>query len=158
MAVVNAVEHRQRVLHALGVTTYVLRARPGDARTPASATVPDAAACRCVLVLPEGATEDQQHFLDRVMQALGGDFAGARRVVVTAGELHGPVPEASAYLAFGEAQARALGRSLPAVTAAAAEVLLLDEPQALRGGDGKRRLWQAVRGLRRHWRDTAGAE
>lgn len=162
MAALSTVDHRQRVLRALGVTPYVRRARHGmvddaPAGGVVNPAVPQAVAgsCPCVLVLPEGCTQRQQHLVTRVMRALGEGFAQAPRVIVTGGELHQPVPPASAYLAFGESQARALGRSLPAAVMAAAEVLLLDDPHALLQADGKRRLWQAIGGLRRHWRKLA---
>lgn len=152
-----AAGRRQRILRALGVTPYALRERREVDALPASkgdGTGP----VSCVLVMPEGCTERLQRLVMRVMQALGDGFAGAPRTVVKAGDLDAPVPTASAYLAFGETQARALGRSLPAAVMAAAEVLLLDEPQALLEAGGKRRLWQAVSGLRRHWRETAETE
>lgn len=162
MAASTVADHRQRVLRALGVVPYVRRARQKTvADTPAGAAgnvaMPPTVAglLPCVLVLPEGCTERQQHLLARVMQALGKGFARAPSVVVAGRDLHEPVPHASAYLVFGEAQARALGRSLPTAVMTAAEVLLLDDPQALLQGDGKRRLWQAIGGLRRHWRKTA---
>lgn len=157
-----AVDHRQRVLRALGVVPYVRRARrqvvdDAPVGSTGNAALPPATegSCPCVLVLPEGCTERQQRLLARVMQALGEGFAQAPRVVVTGDELREPALHASAYLAFGEAQARALGRSLPAAVMADAEVLLLDDPRTLLQADGKRRLWQAVCGLRRHWRRSA---
>ncbi|HET8553550.1 MAG TPA: hypothetical protein VFL78_01895 [Rhodanobacteraceae bacterium] len=152
-----AAGRRQHILRALGVTPYALRGR----REVDALPVPEgdgAGPVSCVLVMPEGCTERLQRLVMRIMQALGDGFAGAPRVVVKAGDLDAPAPAASAYLAFGETQARALGRSLPTAVMAAAEVLLLDEPQALLEAGGKRRLWQAVSGLRRHWRETAETE
>lgn len=153
-----AAGRRQHILRALGVTPYVLRGRREADVLPAASEGDRAGPVSCVLVMPEGCTERLQRLVMRVMQALGDGFAGAPRAVVKAGDLDAPVPTASAYLAFGETQARALGRSLPAAVMAAAEVLLLDEPQALLEAGGKRRLWQAVSGLRRHWRETAETE
>ncbi|HET6588263.1 MAG TPA: hypothetical protein VFG67_10905 [Oleiagrimonas sp.] len=152
-----AAGRRQHILRALGVTSYALRGHRGVDALPSSEG-DDTGPVSCVLVMPEGCTERLQRLVMRVMQALGGGFAGAPRAVVKAGELETPVPPASAYLAFGEAQARALGRSLPTEVMTAAEVVLLDEPQALLEAGGKRRLWQAVSGLRRHWRETAETE
>lgn len=164
MATVNArTDHRQRLLRALGVTPYGLRARfrpdqdgvdAGDAvlATP-STTSADASAC--VLILPGDCNARDRAHVQQIMQALGGVFAQAPQVDVDADQLQSSPPHARAYLAFGEAQARALGRSLPVDVMAQAEVLLLDVPGALRKADGKRRLWQAVGGLRRHWRTMA---
>lgn len=155
----HAADHRQRILQALGVMPLALRRRQAaTAEPPENRIMGAVGSTPCVLVMPEGGNERQQRLVTRAMQALGGGFARAPRVVVKAGELDEPVPPASAYLAFGDAQARALGRSLPTAVMAAAEVLLLDEPHILLEAAGKRRLWQAVGGLRRHWRKTAQAE
>lgn len=155
-----AAGRRQHLLRALGVTPLALRGRREPDAVPITEGRQDdvSGPAVCVLVMPEGCTERLQRLVVRVMQALGRGFAGAPRAVVKAGELDTPVPAASAYLAFGEAQARALGRNLPTAIMAAAEVVLLDEPQALLEAGGKRRLWQAVGGLRRHWRETAETE
>jgi|SRR5699024_1733866 len=142
---------RRRILRALDVTPYVLRAASPAAEVPARTSADDATIA-CVLVLPENCSARQQRAVTGAMQALGDAFAQAPQVVVAGGELRDPAPPASAYLAFGDAQARALGRRLSADIMARAEVLLLDEPQVLLTGAGKRRLWQAVSGLRRHWR------
>lgn len=152
----HAVDHRQRILQALGVMPLALRRRQATmVEPPENHAMGTIGSTPCVLVMPEGGTERQQRLVMQAMQALGGGFARAPRMTVKAGELDEPVPPASAYLVFGESQARALGRSLPTAVMAAAEVLLLDEPQTLLEAAGKRRLWQAVSGLRRHWRETA---
>jgi len=60
------------------------------------------------------------------------------------------VPEAQAYLVFGEAQAHALGRALPAAVMHQAQIVLADEPAlVLTSADAKRRLWNALRSVRR---------
>jgi len=60
------------------------------------------------------------------------------------------VPPVRAYLVFGQAQAHALGRELPAAVMNQAQIVLADEPsQVLANGGGKRRLWTALRQLRR---------
>ncbi|HEX7341110.1 MAG TPA: hypothetical protein VF269_02420 [Rhodanobacteraceae bacterium] len=161
MTVTAAVDanHRQRILHALGVTMYALRGncRPmsaGDsaiAAPPWPATGPGTVA----LVLPEGVTARERGQVDRIMQALGGAFVQAPGLVVTAGELPAPVPPATVYLVFGKAQAQALGRGLDTDVMAQAEVLLLDSPDRLFQAEGKRRLWQALGGLRRQGRRQA---
>jgi hypothetical protein len=54
------------------------------------------------------------------------------------------------YLVFGQAQAHALGRELPAAVMSEAHIALVDEPGPLLfGADGKRRLWAALRQARR---------
>ena len=67
-----------------------------------------------------------------------------------AGSWPGDVPEALAYLVFGEAQAHALGRALPAAVMHQAQIVLADEPAwCWRSAGAKRRLWSALRSLRR---------
>ncbi|MEW5310398.1 MAG: hypothetical protein WDW38_002199 [Sanguina aurantia] len=74
----------------------------------------------------------------------------AARIRVTGSELAGEVPEARAYLVFGDAQAHALGRRLSAESMRRAEIVLADELSiVLVGGAAKRRLWSALRNLRR---------
>jgi ABC-type lipoprotein export system ATPase subunit len=64
--------------------------------------------------------------------------------------LTGDVPEARAYLVFGEAQAHALGRALPAAALHRAQIMLADEPATvLTSAAAKRRLWNALRNVRR---------
>lgn len=148
----NAVSasHRSRVLRALGVTPWVRRA---DA-----ATVPDvvadvslaAGAGNCVMVLPQGCSTRELDLLGRALNACGAMLARAARVTVSDGQLGGNVPVARAYLVFGEAQAHALGRALPAATMHQAQIVLADEPaQVLTSASAKRRLWNALRSLRR---------
>lgn len=158
----SPIDHRRRVLRALGVTPYGLRARfradvgestdADDRATSPGASAVDATAA-CVLVMPGDCGARERQRVAQVMQALGGLFAEAVQVEVTAGELPS-VPSARAYLAFGTDQAHALGRALSTEVMAAAEVVLLDAPDALATAAGKRRLWQAVGGLRRLWRDA----
>ena len=52
-------------------------------------------------------------------------------------------------VAFGQAQAHALGRELPSAVLNAAQIVLADEPAVLLAGAAKRRLWTALRQLRR---------
>ena len=60
------------------------------------------------------------------------------------------VPHAPAYLVFGQAQAHALGRALPASVMRDAHIVLADTPaEILAQANSKRRLWQALRTLRR---------
>ncbi len=62
----------------------------------------------------------------------------------------GDVPAASAYLVFGEAQARALGHDLPVEVMSAAHIVLVDTPAAIVADPAaKRRLWNGLRALGR---------
>lgn len=70
--------------------------------------------------------------------------------MVSTGQLAIDVPEARAYLVFGEAQAHALGRKLPAAVLHRAQIVLADEPAlVLTSAAAKRRLWNALRSVRR---------
>lgn len=148
----NAVSasHRSRVLRVLGVTPWVRRA--GAATMPeVVADVPLAAgAGHCVMVLPQGCSTRELDLLGRALNACGAMLARAARITVSDGQLGGNVPVARAYLVFGEAQAHALGRALPAAAMNQAQIVLADEPaQVLTSASAKRRLWNALRSLRR---------
>ena len=148
--------HRSRVLQALGVTSWVRRAPPADtfvAVAPgqaADAVTDMAAGVACVVVLPEGCSTRELDLLGRAFSAFGAMLARAARVTVSGGQLAANVPEARAYLVFGEAQAHALGRTLPPAVMHRAQIVLADEPMlVLTSADAKRRLWSALRSLRR---------
>jgi len=148
--------HRDRVLRALGVTPWVRRAsanRPvGVAQpVPASGIVAGTSAgADCVVILPAGCSTRELDLLGRALSAGGTMLARAARITVSAGQLAADVPEARAYLVFGEAQAHALGRKLPAAALHRAQIVLADEPAlVLARADAKRRLWSALRSLRR---------
>jgi hypothetical protein len=152
---VNA-SHRARVLRALGMTPWVRRASPAvTAGTVAPMTITNAATDRvagvaCVVVLPEGCSTRELDLLGRALSACGATWARAARVTVSGGQLAANVPEARAYLVLGEAQAHALGRALPAAVMQAAQIVLADEPAlVLTSAGAKRRLWSALRSLRR---------
>ncbi|HUW54687.1 MAG TPA: hypothetical protein VMV99_14855 [Rhodanobacter sp.] len=150
--------HRDRVLRALGVTPWVRRAsanRPvgGAQPEPASASgivAGTSAGAECVVILPAGCSTRELDLLGRALSAGGARLARAARITVSAGQLAADVPEARAYLVFGEAQAHALGHKLPAATLHRAQIVLADEPAlVLARADAKRRLWSALRSLRR---------
>ena len=149
-------DHRSRVLRALGVTPWVRRALPGA--TAAGTTTDDSAAgVACVVVLPAGCSTRELDLLGRALTAGGARLARAARVSVSGGQLAAPVPEARAYLVFGEAQAHALGRCLPAAVMQQAQIVLADEPAlVLTSAEAKRRLWSALRSLRRALAVPAG--
>lgn len=148
--------HRARVLQALGVTPWVRRALPGDAAALAEpgravdVTADIAAGVACVVVLPEGCSTRELDLLGRAFSAFGAMLARAARVTASGGQLIANVPEARAYLVFGEAQAHALGRTLSPAVMQRAQIVLADEPAlVLTSADAKRRLWSALRSLRR---------
>jgi ABC-type branched-subunit amino acid transport system ATPase component len=118
--------HRARVLRALGVTPWVRRA------------------------VPEHCSTRELDLLGRALNACGAALARAARVTSRGGQIAEKVPEARAYLVFGEAQAHALGRALPAAVMHQAQIVLADEPAlVLTSAEAKRRLWNALRSLRR---------
>jgi hypothetical protein len=104
-----------------------------------------------VVVLPDGCATRELDLLGRTFGACGAWLARAARVSVNAsGELAQEPPSARAYLVFGETQAHALGRSLPAEVMQRAQIVLVDEPShVLSHAASKRRLWIALRTLRR---------
>jgi hypothetical protein len=148
--------HRARVLRALDVTPWVRRASPtvsaaivgmnGAANTAADG----AAGAGCVVILPQGCNVRELDLLGRALNACGAPLARAARVTVSGGQLAADVPQARAYLVFGEAQAHALGRTLPVAVMQRAQIVLADElALVLTSAAAKRRLWSALRSLRR---------
>lgn len=104
----------------------------------------------CVMVLRAGCHTRELDLLGRALGSGGARLARAARVIVCDGQLAAEVPVAKAYLVFGEAQAHALGRGLPAAVMQQAQIVLVDElAQVLRDAAAKRRLWIALRTLRR---------
>lgn len=143
--------HRARVLRALGVTPWRLRSVAAStpevivagvvAESPASTT-------DCVVVVPAGCKARELDLLGRAFCTFGPKLARAARIEVGADSTR--IPHARAYLVLGEAQAHALGRDLPAEVMHQAHIVLADTPaEVLAGGAGKRRLWSALRNLRR---------
>ncbi|HXP01965.1 MAG TPA: hypothetical protein VN813_15790 [Luteibacter sp.] len=144
-------ERRQRLLRAMGVIPWRLRAGesapvPGDAppNDPVSGE-----RMSCVVILPAGSSERELELLGRALRASGPVTGRAARLEVGERGL-GQVPVAAAYLVFGEAQARALGHELPAAVMSAAQIVLVDPPGAiLTDAAAKRRLWNGLRTLGR---------
>lgn len=148
----GASTHRGRVLRALGITPW---ARRHEASPPAAAAMtgdlPAVATGtgECVVLLPAGCSPRELDLVGRALMSCGPALARAPRIEVSNGHL-AKAPEARAYLVFGEAQAHALGRELPAAVLSRAHIVLADEPSGvLSSGAGKRRLWNALRSLRR---------
>ena len=110
-----------------------------------------AANADCVVLLPAACGTRELDLLGRALNCAGAALARAARVRVQPGEAEIAAPQARAYLACGEAQAHALGRSLPMQVTAQAQIVLVDEPARLLGdAAAKRRLWIALRTLRRN--------
>lgn len=153
--------HRARVLRALGVTPWVQRSAASAAQDPTPEVrdrVDDAPASaqHCVLVLAQESGARELDLLDRALAPCGPALAHAPRVVVRDGQLAG-VPAADAYLVFGEAQAHALGRTLAAEVLQRAQIVLVDTlATVLTEPAAKRRLWMALRRLRRASDNGAG--
>jgi len=143
-----APDRRQRLLRVMGVTPWRLRAGPAAPEADiAPANDAPAGQAACVVVLPAGASERELDLVGRALRAHGPVTGRAARL--EAGEQGlGHVPVARAYLVFGEAQARALGRDLPAAVMSAAQIVLVDTPAAiLTDPAAKRRLWNGLRAL-----------
>ncbi|MEO7051310.1 MAG: hypothetical protein ABI128_06565 [Rhodanobacter sp.] len=141
--------HRVQVLRALGLTPWVRRATVAELM-PDAVPAADGAKVPCVVILPEHCSVRELDLLGRALSAAGAWLARAARVRVKSGELAAEVPAARAYLVFGDAQAHALGRALPMAVMNQTLVVLADEPAlVLRSAAAKRRLWSALRSLRR---------
>lgn len=137
---------RMHLLRALGVTPWRVRgaAAAGAAAAPDAAIEPS----DCVVLLPAHCAARELDLLGRAFRTLGPGLARAARIEVGTGPLR--VPPARAYLAMGEAQAHALGRELSVEAMQRAHIVLADTPATvLADGAGKRRLWSALRNLRR---------
>jgi hypothetical protein len=142
---------RERLLKAMGVTPWRLRtgeAVVADPAEPANDGMPGEGV-GCVVILPAGASERELELIGRALRAFGPVTGRAARLQVGERGL-GQVPVAATYLVFGEAQARALGRDLPAGVLGAAQIVLVDLPSAiLADAAAKRRLWNGLRALGR---------
>lgn len=151
-ALAPATAHRERLLRALGVTPWVRRAivaEPVGGESPMVDAMATLVSGECIVVLPAGCSPRELDLVGRALMACGAALARAPRIEVSNGQLPA-TPEARAYLVFGEAQAHALGRELPAAALSRAHIVLADEPASvLASGAGKRRLWNALRSLRR---------
>jgi len=151
-ALASAASHRERLLRALGVTPWVRRsnvAEPVGGESPVVDAMATLVSGECIVVLPAGCSPRELDLVGRALMACGAALARAPRIEVSNGQLPA-APEARAYLVFGEAQAHALGRELPASALSRAHIVLADEPASvLASGAGKRRLWNALRSLRR---------
>lgn len=146
-----AAAHRARVMQALGLTPWQRRQAPGEPISPVDDSPrPAGAQAECVVLLPAACDTRALDLLGRALNSAGAALARAARVRVQPGKAELAVPPARTYLACGEAQAHALGRSLPAQVTAQAQIVLVDEPARLLGeAAAKRRLWIALRTLRR---------
>ncbi|GLQ90411.1 hypothetical protein [Dyella flagellata] len=152
-AVIASPAHRARVLRALGVVAWqrraVSEAEPAQPAAKPIETQPAPANAGVVVVLPPGCAVRELDLLGRALSAFGAQLTRAPRIEALDGEAM-QVPHAPAYLVFGQAQAHALGRGLPAQVMRDAHIVLADAPaEILTQASAKRRLWQAMRALRR---------
>jgi len=148
-AVVASQAHRARVLRALGVVAW--RKRESAAASSVAQVLPPepSASAGVVVLLPSGCAVRELDLLGRALSAFGPLLARAPRIEARDDESM-QIPHAPAYLVFGQAQAHALGRALPAQVMRGAHIVLADTPaEILRQSSSKRRLWQALRTLRR---------
>ncbi|MBU6249410.1 MAG: hypothetical protein KGN77_16875 [Xanthomonadaceae bacterium] len=137
----------------MGISPWVRRhpstGVPAEAPVGSPAAV-EAPAARCIVVLPAQLPPRTLDLLGRAFHAAGAGIARAGRILVADGKPQSPVPHAPAYLIFGQAQAHALGRELPAPVMDRAHIALVESPETIiTGAEGKRRLWAALRQLRR---------
>ncbi|GGA08517.1 DNA polymerase III subunit psi [Dyella caseinilytica] len=149
-ALVASPAHRNRVLRALGVVPWHLRAAAVTQEQAVMAPIADIPAnADVVVVLPPGCSVRELDLLGRALCAFGPHLARAARVEAADSDTM-KVPHAKAYLVFGQAQAHTLGRGLPADVMRDAHIVLADTPADVLGqATAKRRLWQALRSMRR---------
>lgn len=142
--------HRDRLLRALGVVPWRRRAMAVvSAEQAAPATMELPSNVHVVVVLPPACAVRELDLIGRVLSAFGSQLARAARIEATDSETM-RVPHAQAYLVFGEAQAHALGRALSADIMRDAHIVLVDAPAEVLGQAlSKRRLWHALRSMRR---------
>lgn len=147
-ALIASPVHRTRVLRALGVVPWRQRAVAAvtEPVAPVSAAEQPVYAA-AVVVLPQGCAVRELDLLGRALCAFGPYLARAARIEASDAM---QVPHAQAYLVFGQAQAHTLGRALPADVMRDAHIVLADAPAEVLGqAAAKRRLWQALRTMRR---------
>lgn len=154
---------RLRLLEAMGVDVYALRARaePQPAgQTQQSRDDSDAAqALRVAVVCAKGVRADAR--LARLFKHLPQTFGTHAQTIVwldagADGEL-AAAAEAQAYLVFGAAMARALGAQLSTMQQSTATIAVTAEPAQLPGGAAdKRALWQALKPIARRLRGAVG--
>ena len=150
-ALVASPAHRKRVLHARGVVPWRRRAvvtAPAE-EVAASAASEWPSSVSVVVVLPPRCAVRELDLLGRALCTFGPQLARAARIEANDSETMA-VPHAQAYLVFGQAQAHALGRALPADIMRDAHIVLADAPSEVLGqAASKRRLWHALRSMRR---------
>jgi hypothetical protein len=151
-AVASNPAQRARVLRALGVVPW-RRREFGAAGSVVQASIAEPqslpATASVVVVVPPRCAVRELDLLGRALSVFGPQLARAPRIEAVDGETM-QVPHAPAYLVFGQAQAHALGRALPASVMRDAHIVLADAPSdILTQASSKRRLWLALRTLRR---------
>lgn len=151
-----AFSRRAQILQALGLTPWRQR-EPAADPADVSTDLPQPGSARCIVVMPGGSSTRALDLLGRALHHGGATLARAGRVSVSEGKLTGALPQAPVYLVLGPAQAQALGRELSAAILKQTHIALVDEPATLlTDAASKRRLWTAIRQLRRVLADLDG--
>jgi len=138
---------RRRLLHAMGIDVYVLRAAPSVDRVSVGS---EDAAHGCALVVACARDAARERLRALLPRALGlAPDAIAWIEPDAAGVLPEP-PPAAAYLALGADMPRALGAQLSTERQMAALIAAADAPSACLGSAlARRALWQALKPLAR---------
>jgi hypothetical protein len=147
-ALIATPAHRTRVLRALGVVPWRRRTTTATQELTVPGPIDELPThAAVVVVLPPGCAVRELDLLGRALCAFGPHLARAARIEASDAM---QVPHAQAYLVFGQAQAHTLGRALPADVMRDAHIVLADAPAEVLGqAAAKRRLWQALRTVRR---------
>jgi len=144
---------RQQYLQAMGVTLYRRRgAMAAVAAAPmervASAEPAFASESAAPALVMVGRREDRAH-AGIVLQALGVQESAVQWIDAVAEKLSALPPDATAFLAIGEAMARPLGAELSTELQQRACIGVTTSPAQWRSASGKRALWQVLKPLRR---------
>ena len=153
-----ASDERQRLLHAMGIDVYVLRAGPAAADAAGSAAPTGESATALVVACARDEARASERLRSLLPHALGLRPDAIAWIEPDArGELPEP-PAAGAYLALGADMPRALGAQLSTERQMAALIAAADAPSAcLRNGLARRALWQALKPLARRLQNSAKA-
>lgn len=158
---------RHDLLAAMGIDVYLLRTRdvaPASATDRAAAPSPPAVVqagagdVAVVVACAPGADAHAERLRKALPTALGIAASRMRWIQPDAGgTLVLPAAAAAAYLALGADMARTLGAQLSTMQQRSAVIAVADAPQAcLRNGLARRALWQALKPIARHLRQSGG--
>jgi hypothetical protein len=146
-------DERQRLLHAMGIDVYVLRAAPLAADTASAAA--NAGATALVVACARDDARARERLRTLLPHALG---MPTDAIVWIEPDAAGALPEppaATAYLALGADMPRALGAQLSTERQMAALIAAADAPSAcLSNSLARRALWQALKPLARRLQNS----